>query len=260
MDTIGPMSRTVADCAMTLQAIAGHDPKDPYTSRAPAPDFSAALTGDLTGLRVGVVKERLHTEDVALDIRQAVAQGIEVIKGLGAKVEEVSMPMIVHTAAFSMVIGLVEGASVHREYVNNRLQEYQHEQRLVQLVGSLIPAHTYYKAQRLRQMWRAQMLETLEKYDVLVYPTGPTVAPTVPPATGLQNRADAKADLYGRRSFTHPVNLAGVPALSVNCGFTQDGLPIGMQIIGRLFEDATVLGVGHAYEQATEWHKRRPPI
>ena len=260
MDIVGPISRTVEDCAMTLQAISGYDPLDPYTWKIAVPDYMSSLNGDIRDVKIGIVKERLHTDDVDIEVRTTVEAAVDVLNQLSEFVEEISVPDIVHCATYSMTIGLVEGAAVHRDIIRNHSHMYQRELRLVNLVGSLIPAQTYYKAQQLRGVWREQLLKVLESYDVLVYPTSPSTAPKVPPPTGLQNRADAKADLYGRRSFTHPVNLAGCPALSVNCGFNSEGLPVGLQIIGRPGEDSTVLNVGYAYQEATDWHKRRPVI
>ena len=260
MDTVGPISRTVEDCAMTLQAISGYDPLDPYTWKTPIPDYMSALNEDIQGVKIGIVKERLYTDDVDPEVRTTVETATGVLKQLTKFVEEISIPDIVHCATYSMTIGLVEGAAVHRDIIRKHSHMYQHELRLVNLVGSLIPAQTYYKAQQLRAVWRERLLKVLSSYDVLVYPTSPSTAPTVPPPTGLQNRADAKADLYGRRSFTHPVNLVGCPALSVHCGFNSEGLPVGLQIIGRPGEDATVLKVGYAYQEATDWHNQRPVI
>ena len=259
-DVIGPISRTVADCAITLQAIAGHDPKDRYTSRAPVEDFTAALEGDIRGLKIGVVAERVHTDDVLPEVRAAVLDGIDVLRDLGATVTEISLPLIPDTAAFSLVGELVEAASIHHRWVRERLDDYQNELRLTLLMASLIPAQTYYKANQLRAYWREQMLAAFDDVDLMVYPTAPSVAPTVPPPSGLASREDMKVNFFGRRSFTHPASLVGSPALSVNCGFTEAGLPMGMQIIGRPFDDGTVLRAGHLYEQSTPWHTRRPPV
>ena len=259
-DVIGPISRTVADCAMTLQAIAGHDPKDRYTRKAPVPNYTQALNGDIKGLKVGVVTERVDTDDVNPEIRTAVVNAIEVLAELGADVQEISLPMIAQTAAFSLVGELVEAASIHQKYIKERLDEYQNELRLTMLMASLIPAQTYYKAQQLKAVWRDEMLAGFDNVDIMAYPTSPTVAATVPPPTGLASREDMRENFFGRRSFTHPASLAGCPALSVNCGFTDEGLPMGLQLIGRPFEDGTVLRTGHVYEQATPWHKRRAPI
>ena len=258
-DVIGPISRTVADCAITLQAIAGHDPKDRYTSQDSVPDYTAALEGDIRGLKVGVVVERVHTDDVLPEVREAVLEAIDVLREQGAEVSEISLPMIPQTAAFSLVGELVEAAAIHHRWVRERLDEYQHELRLTLLMANLIPAQTYYKANQLRSYWRDEMLAAFDSVDLMVYPTSPSVAPTVPPPSGLASREDMKVNFFGRRSFTHPASLAGCPALSVNCGFTEAGLPMGLQIIGRPFDDGTVLRAGHIYEQATPWHKRRPP-
>ena len=259
-DVIGPISRTVADCAITLQAIAGHDPKDRYTSREPVADFTAALDGDIRGVKIGVVVERVHTDDVLPEIREAVLEGVEVLREQGAEVTEISLPMIPQTAAFSLVGELVEAASIHHEWVRERLDDYQNELRLTLLMASLIPAQTYYKANQLRAYWREEMLAAFEDVDLMVYPTSPSVAPTVPPPSGLADREDMKQNFFGRRSFTHPASLVGCPALSVNCGFTEAGLPMGMQIVGRPFDDGRVLRAGHIYEQVTPWHKRRPRL
>ncbi len=259
-DVIGPISHTTADCAMTLQAIAGHDPKDRYTSRKPVSDFTEALEGDIRGVKVGVVVERVHTDDVMPEIRAAVLEGIEVLREQGAEVSEISLPLIPDTAAFSLVGELVEAASIHHKWVRERLDDYQNELRLTLLMASLIPAQTYYKANQLRAYWREEMLAAFEDVDLMVYPTAPSVAPTVPPPSGLASKEDMKVNFFGRRSFTHPASLVGCPALSVNCGFTEAGLPMGMQIVGRPFDDGRVLRAGHIYEQATPWHKRRPPL
>ncbi len=259
-DVIGPISRTVADCAITLQAIAGHDPKDRYTSHRPVPDYTRGLNDGVKGLRVGVVAERVDSDDVIPEIRGAVLDAVAVLRELGVSAREISLPMIPQTAAFSLVGELVEAASIHRRYIRERLDEYQKELRLTMLMASLIPAQTYYKALQLKEVWRDMMLAAFEDVDIMVFPTSPSVAPKAPPPTGLASRADMNANFFGRRSFTHPASLAGCPALSVNCGFNGEGLPMGLQVIGRPFEDETVLRVGHAYEQATGWHKRRPPI
>ena len=258
-DVIGPISRTTADCAMTLQAIAGYDPKDRYTSQEPVADFTAALEGDIRGVKIGVVVERVHTEDVMPEIRAGVLEGIEALREQGAEVTEISLPMIPDTAAFSLVGELVEAASIHHKWVRERLDDYQNELRLTLLMASLIPAQTYYKANQLRAYWREEMLRAFESVDLMVYPTSPSVAPTVPPPSGLASREDMRLNFFGRRSFTHPASLVGCPALSVNCGFTEAGLPMGMQIAGRPIEDGLVLRAGHLYEQATLWHKMTPP-
>ena len=260
MDTVGPITRTVEDCAITLQAIAGYDPNDKYTRNEPVPDYRQALAGDLTGVRVGLLSEKVDSDDVEREVRDAVVAASGVLGELGAPVSPVSLPIIVHGGTASKCITDLEGASVHYEGLKNRAGEYDYNSRVRLLTAILTPAQSYYKAQKIRGLLRQQLLELLEDVDVLVLPTSPAPAPKIPDAPGIKSQEDAHSRMAGVRSFTGPFNLAGVPAISVPCGFTSDNLPISLQIVGRPFEDATVMKVAHAYEQATTWHTRRPPI
>ena len=177
MDTVGPISRTVEDAAITLGAIAGYDPKDPYTWNAPVPDYRAALDGDIKGIRIGVIAELINSDQVEPEVREAVVKASTVLGGLGASVEEVSIPMTRHANAIGAIPLAVEPASNQHEWIKNRLEDYGHDNRIGLLTGSIIPAQAYYKAQKLRTMLRQQVLEALEKYDVLVSPTSGRVAP-----------------------------------------------------------------------------------
>jgi aspartyl-tRNA(Asn)/glutamyl-tRNA(Gln) amidotransferase subunit A len=260
MDTPGPMSRTVEDCAITLQAIAGHDPKDPYTWDVPVPDYRQALDGDIRGIRVGSIAERVESDLLDPEYREAVGKAIAFLGELGATVEPVSLPLTQHSGAVSMGIATMEWAAVHGETFRKHYKELDHNNRIRFPTGSIMPAQAYYKAQKLRALLRQQMLELLERVDVLVLPTGVGPAPLVESAPGVQSKEQALKGLAGRASFTGPSNLAGVPAISVPCGFTASGLPLGLQIMGRPFEEATVLKVAHAYERNTSWHTRRPAV
>ena len=260
MDTIGPMSRTVEDCAMTLKAIAGHDPKDQYTWKTPVPDYAAALDGNIKGLRVGILKEPMGAVHLDTEVREATLTAIDVIKELGASVHEVSIPMLYHAGPMGNPIYYVEGAANHHERLRKHMKEYDHNMRITLLAASLLPAQTYYKAQRLREVFRADVLKVMETVDVLVWPTGPTPAPPIIDKPGLGTKEEIKTDILDRRIFTGLVNLAGVPGLSVPCGFSSSNLPIGLLISGRPMEEDTVFHLGHAYQQATDWHNRRPPI
>ena len=224
---IGPISRTVADCAITLQAIAGHDPKDRYTSQDSVPDYTAALEGDIRGLKVGVVVERVHTEDVLPEVREAVLEAIEVLRERGAEVSEISLPMIPQTAAFSLVGELVEAAAIHHRWVRERLDEYQHELRLTLLMANLIPAQTYYKANQLRSYWRDQMLAAFDSVDLMVYPTSPSVAPTVPPPSGSGQPGGHEGKLLWATQFHppgQPCRMSGaIGELRVHGGGSADG-------------------------------------
>ena len=260
MDTVGPISRTVADCAMTLAAIAGHDPKDPYTWDTPVPDYLASLTGDISGLKVGVVRERVDTDAVDPEVRDGVVKAISVLGELGATVEDVTIPLMVHTSAISSALIMVDAAAVHREGISGHLERYDHNIQIRLLTGSIFPAQAHHKAVRLRHMLRQEILEALERVDVLVMPTSSIPASPIPTQAGISSKEEVREGLAGRRSFTAPFNLANCPALSVGCGFTSENLPVGLQIAGKPFAEDILFRVAHAYEQATDWHTRRPPV
>ena len=256
MDTAGPISRTVEDAAITLTAIAGHDERDPYTWRRPAPDFRAGLNADISGLRVGVITEQMEDESVAADTREAVLKALGVLGELGASVENVSIPLTAHGAVLSQVPLVVEPALNMKEWVRERLQDYGHNNRIGLLTGSIFPAQAYYKAQKLRTMFRQQVHAALERYDVLVTPTASVAAlPIVEDPVRASKEEAAPLSYLHTRTF----NLASAPAVSINCGFSDEGLPIGLQLGGRPGADQTVLNAAYAYEQATHWRQQRPP-
>ena len=257
MDTIGPISRSVKDCAMTLQGIAGYDPKDPYTWNWPVPDYPRALNGRIKGIRVGVMNELLYADVVDPQVQSAVAKAIDVLRQLGAAVQEVSMPLARQAWAISGVLLAVESAMTYRELLRDRLQELGVGNRVGYLTGSLVPTQTYYKAQKLRSLLRQQILKAYETVDVLVQPTNAVAAQKAVPDSipGTRVKTTNLA-----RSITAHFSLANTPALSIPCGFTSDNLPIALQIGGRPFEEETVLNVAYAFEQNTDWHDRRPPV
>ena len=256
MDTVGPISRSVADAAITLGAIAGHDPKDAYSWDRPVPDYLAALDGDISGLRIGVVTELLHEEVVEPETQDVVQRAIAVLGELGASVGEVSIPLTAHANTISSILLAAEPAQNQREWVQNRLEDYGHDNRIGLLTGSLMPGAAYLKAQKLRSMLRQEVHDTLEQYDVLVCPTAGR--PAVP---RQDDPIITSKEMAGRLPYmrTNTFNLSSTPAVSVPCGFNSGSLPIGLQVAGRPGGDAMVLKVAHAYEQATSWHTMRPP-
>ena len=256
MDTVGPISRTVEDAAITLGAIAGHDPKDRYSSTVPVPDYRQALGGDLNGLKIGVITEFMESDLVEPKVRQTVSDSFATLGELGATVEEVSVPLSMDAGVASAVLLAVEPALAQQDWIKDQLQDYGHDVRILLLTGSLLPAQAYYKAQKLRTMLRQQVLDFLEKYDVLVLPTsGKSAQPLEqdPPVTSKET-ASRLAFL-----FTRIFNLASCPAMSVPCGFDDRGMPVGLQIGARPGAEETIFKVAHAYEQATAWHTMRPP-
>ena len=255
MDTVGPISRTVEDAAITLGAIAGHDPKDRYSSTVPVPDYRQALGGDLNGLKIGVITEFMESDLVEPKVRQTVSDSFATLGELGATVEEVSVPLSMDAGVASAVLLAVEPALAQKDWIKDQLQDYGHDVRILLLTGSLLPAQAYYKAQKLRTMLRQQVLDSLEKYDVLVLPTSGKGAQPLeqdPPITSKET-ASRLAFL-----FTRIFNLASCPAMSVPCGFDDRGMPVGLQIGARPGAEETIFKVAHAYEQATAWHTMRP--
>ena len=255
MDTVGPISRTVEDAAITLGAIAGHDPKDRYSSTVPVPDYRQALGGDLNGLKIGVITQFMESDLVEPKVRQTVSDSFATLGELGATVEEVSVPLSMDAGVASAVLLAVEPALAQKDWIKDQLQDYGHDVRILLLTGSLLPAQAYYKAQKLRTMLRQQVLDSLEKYDVLVLPTSGKGAQPLeqdPPITSKET-ASRLAFL-----FTRIFNLASCPAMSVPCGFDDRGMPVGLQIGARPGAEETIFKVAHAYEQATVWHTMRP--
>ena len=262
MDAAGPISRTVKDCAVTLQAIAGYDPNDRYTRNAPVANYLEGLDAGIQGLRVGVLSDRVNADGVEPDVRDAVAAAVGQLGELGAEVEEVSIPLIAQSAAISTTLIYVDATAVHRRGLQDHPEKYDDNNRVRLLTGALIPAQAHQKANRLRHIIREQILEALERVDVLVLPTSSVQATPIPTEAGMakNGKQDFLAMLGGRRTYTTPSNLAGVPGLSINCGFTSDGLPVGLQMVGRPYDEPTLFRAAYAYEQATDWHTRRPPV
>lgn len=250
LDHTGPMARTVEDCAHLLQALAGHDPADPASSREPVGDYLAGLGQGLRGLRVGVPRAYFF-EGVGAEVSAAFEGALATLRALGAEVREVEIPGIEAAPAF-MAIMLSEAYAYHERDLRERPELYGEVLREKLLAGALVTGWEYVQAQRLRARLRAGMARALETVDLLVTPTTPGAAP--PFSVVLD------PNFPFPKSNMAPFNMTGLPALALPCGFSSTGLPLSLQIAGRPFEEATVLRAGHAYEQATDWHRRRPPV
>ncbi len=256
MDTIGPLGRTVEDCAILLQAIAGHDPKDRLTRREPPPDYRASLTGDAGGLRVGILREVLYHGSVDGEVGKAILDAGNALSRLGADVAEISVPMAAHAGPINGGIR-IEAPTTYRKLLRERPRDIAHDNRIGYLTNAIMPATYYYKAIQLRTLLRAQVLEALQSVDLLLSPTSGVSAQPLTPDPEITGPESVNRTPY---LLTTVPSLANIPALAVPCGFSEEGLPLSLQIAGRPFGDATVLRAGHAYEQATEWHTRRPPV
>ena len=260
MDTVGPISRTTEDCAMTLAAIAGYDPKDPYTWATPVPDYLSQLTGDIKGLKIGVITERIDTDVNHPEVASSVKEAIAILGRCGAVIQEISIPLIVHSAAISSAIISCDAATLNRKDVTENLSLLDHNNQVRLLMGSILPAESYIRATKLRELLRQEILDALSKVDILVMPTSSIPAPKIPGKAGILNKQEVLDGFTGRRSFTSPFNLANTPALSICCGFTSEDLPIGLQIIGKPFDESTLFRAAYAYQLETAWHTRRPPV
>ena len=199
-------------------------------------------------------------EGLDAETRDAVARAVGVLEELGAGAEEVSLPTSPHSGAVFIAIADVDAATFHSKWLRTRGDDYDWSTRTRLESASLTPASAYIKAQRARALIRREMLEALDRFDVIIAPTGPGPAPSIAASTGRPGGYyQGQADL-GRRRYTSPAALAGLPALSVPCGFSSSGLPIGLQIIGKPFDEGLLFKVGRAYERTTDWHTRYPEL
>lgn len=257
MDAPGPLARTVEDAAVVLGLIAGRDDRDPGSSARPVPDYRAALTGDVRGVRIGVITELTSGPDTAEEVRSAIETAAARLGGLGGRVERVSMPLLPLSGAVFMALADSEGAGLHLDALRTRGEEFDRGTRRRLIAAGLLPTAITQHAARARAVIRAQVRASLDRFDVLLSPTAPSTAAAISAMTAPIESGEAAARrFFTRRSYTTPASLAGVPALSVPCGFSAAGLPIGLQLMGRAFEEATILRVAHAYEQATDWRRR----
>ena len=258
MDHVGPMTRTAADCALMLGAMAGYDPNDASSSVLPVPDYGAALTGDVKGLRVGLLRGFL-LDGAAPAVRAAVEAAATTLARAGAVVDEVSLEQMKVVAAASTAIVGAEALAYHAELLRTRAAEYDPDvARRLRLSAFISGAH-YVRGQQVRGLVRADVDAALARRDVLLAPSTPIVAP------GIEERqaalGDGPADVRSALiRFTRPFNLSGHPACALPCGFTDGGLPIGMQLVGRPFDEATVLRAADAFQRLTDFHVRRPVL
>ena len=257
MDHVGPMTRSARDCALMLSVIAGYDPADPTTSVLPVPDYGAALTGDVKGLRVGLLRAHF-TDGAASDVHAAVEASAKQLEQAGAVVDEVNLTQVVHVATASAAIVASEALAYHAPWMRSRPQDYQTDVRERLRLGAFVNGAHYVRAQQIRTLVTREVDEALARRDVLLAPATPLVAPVLGEREAAlgDGPSDVRAALL---RCTRPFNFSGHPACAAPCGFTPGGLPIGLQIVGRPFDEATVLRVVDAYQRMTDWHTRRPP-
>ena len=258
MDHVGPMTRSAADCALMLGAMAGYDPADASTSVLPVPDYAAALTGDLKGLRVGLLRG-FFLEGATPEVRAAVEAAAATLTHAGAVVDELSLEQMGLVPAASTAIVAAEALAYHAEFLRTRAAEYDPDvARRLRLSAFVGGAH-YVRAQQVRGLVRDAVDAALARRDVLLAPSTPLVAPALD--ARQTTLGDGPSDVRGALlRFTRPFNLSGHPACALPCGFTAGGLPIGMQLVGRPFDEATVLRAADGFQRLTDFHARRPVL
>jgi aspartyl-tRNA(Asn)/glutamyl-tRNA(Gln) amidotransferase subunit A len=250
LDHIGPLTRNIRDCALVLNTIAGFDRLDPACVDVPVPDYTTGLDQGITGLRVGVPANYFF-EHVHDDVATAVRHAINVLQDLGAQVQEVTIPYTNALAAVEFGIVLPEASAYHQQWLRDKGDLYSPDVRLLLEMGKFVLATDYIKALRVRTLIQQGWAAMFDDIDVLVSPSTPLAAPTVDTAEVVWPDGTTENIATALKRLTSPANITGLPALSIPVGFDGAGLPLGMQIIGRPFDEATVLRVGQAYETAS---------
>ena len=274
MDQVGPITKDVRDCALMLEAIAGHDPADSTSTDRSVPRYSDALTGDVKGLRLGVPKE-YFISGIAPEVEHAVRDAIRLLETNGAVVEEISLPHTEYAVAVYYIVATAEASSNlarydgmrfgHRAgakdlletYMLSREEGFGPEVKRRIMLGTYALSAGYYdayylKAQGVRALIKQNFDAAFQRCDAIITPTAPSTA------FKIGEKIEDPLQMYLSDIYTISINLAGVPALSLPCGFDANGLPIGMQVIGKHFDESTILRLAYAYEQATEWHRGKP--
>ena len=253
LDHAGPMAWTAEDCAIMLRAMAGYDPADPGSAQCTIPDYRAELSGSVKGLRIGLVRhfyERDNEADAAT--RQAIDGAAKKLKELGCSVGELSLSPLPEWSACGMTIMLCEAYAIHEANLRRRFTDFGENFRDRMVLGGLVSGADYVQALRRRRELVAEFDRAMAGLDLVIPASAASEAPPIDQVP--------KFTLFERPSLTIAFNLTGSPAMSVCCGYADSGLPLSFQIVGKRFEDATVLRLAHCYEQATEWRGRRPAL
>jgi len=259
MDTVGPMTRTVEDCALMFSAIAGHDVRDPGSANIPVVDYAVDVRRGVEGLRIGVVPDYFF-HNLQAPVHAALTDALQTLVEMGARVVEVEVEGIHGNISAQLITESCEPSTYHQRWLRERPQDYGEDVRLLLEVGELHLATHYLQAQRYRAILRSRFLEAFKSVDVFICPTLPFTATRVGETLVEIVEGLPEQMLSAIMQFTGVPSLTGLPALSVPCGFDDDGLPIGMQVIGRPFDETMLFRVGAAFQEATAFHTRAPAL
>ena len=253
LDHIGPMAWTAEDCALMLQALAGHDPRDPASASRPIPDYTAQLGTGIKGMRIGVIR---HFHEVDHEVSAATQRGIDAaiatFRSLGAQISEVSLSPLAEWHACGTLISLTERAAAYDEWARTRLSDFSARVQQRLLLGAMVSGVDYVQAVRRRRELRAELKAAMAGLDVVLTAAQPSEAPKIDEVP--------EWDIGQKPSFTMPFNVAGYPAMSICSGFGDGGLPVAIQLVGKPFQEATVFRVADAFEKATPFRDRRPAL
>jgi len=256
LDTVGPLARTVLDCALLLGLMAGADADDPTAVAGPLPDYLAATRESIKGLKIGV-PTAFYVDDLDPEVERILDDTITVLKREGAEIVQVELPDQRQLTAACQLVLAVEAAAFHKRWMIERPQDYGPQVLMRLQNGLAIPGVSYLEAMRWRGPALAAYLAAVAGVDAVIAPVAPVAAPTIA-ESDVGNSPDAEAVIQRLTRFTRPINYLGLPALAIPSGFTKSGLPVGMQLIGRSFDEAMLLRIGAAFQRATDFHARVP--
>jgi aspartyl-tRNA(Asn)/glutamyl-tRNA(Gln) amidotransferase subunit A len=258
LDTVGPLAQTVEDCALLTRLMAGADPEDPTASELPVPDYMAAAKQPIRGLKVGI-PAAFYVDDLNAEVARVLDETLAVLKKEGAEIVKVELPDQRQLTAACQFVLATEAASLHKRWMIERPQDYGAQVLMRLQNGLAIPAVSYLEAMRWRGPALAAYLAAVEGTDAVIAPVAPMPAVTIA-ESDVGNSLDAEAVIQRITRFTRPINYLGLPSLSIPSGFTKSGLPVGMQIIGRSFDEAMLVRIGAAFQRVTDYHQKVPKL
>ena len=258
LDHPGPMARTVYGAAVMLAAMAGYDPRDPASADVPVPDYAAGLRDGVVGLRIGV-DPRWALSGIHQEVRAAFQEALAVLEDLGVEIVEVSVPRVVEGMEAALTILMAEATAIHEEFLRTRPDDYQSDVRARLEKGFPISGSDYGRARRTGELLRRDFVTLFQKVDLFATPMCGITAPRIGQRE-VTIGGEVVSVMAPLTRYTRAFNLTGLPAISVPCGFSSEGLPIGLQLVGRAWNETTVLRAAYAYETATEWTQRRPSL